>query len=170
MQPCGAADLAPVEILVEVLKQTHIAERVEPDAAGQHQFVAAGCDDQMRDDVHERVLEHHLRGGGNVEARLRRLPVRDVLDAQHGVRVPHVGKRDRLADDCLERFGIGFTQNVARPIGQIAVDEDAALGREPEDIFQRGVIRIALAVIVAIGGGAHVAALARQPGPAALGG
>ncbi len=122
----------------------------------------------MVDDMHERVLEHHLRRRRLVEAALRILAVRDVLDAQHRVRVPHVFLRDRLAENLLERGGVGLAQDVARPVGEVAVDEDLAVRPQAEDFLQRLVIGVGAAVIVAIGGGAHVAALARQPGPAAL--
>ncbi len=41
MQPRRPAELAPVEVRVEALQQPHIAERVEPDAAGDHEPLAA---------------------------------------------------------------------------------------------------------------------------------
>ena len=55
--------------------------------------------------------------------------------------------------------------------GQLArsrLRRDAAVLLQQEDISERRIIGIAAAVVVAIGGGAHVAAFARQPSPAAL--
>ena len=168
MQPRLLAQFAPVEAFVELLQQTHVAERIQSDAAGQHQPVAAVRADEMVDDVHQRIFEHHLRRRRLVEPLLRILAVLDVFDAQHRVRVPHVLEPDRLAQDADQLSGVRMMQNVARPIGEIAVDVDAALGLQTEDRFERGVVRIGLAVAVAVGGGAHVAAFAREPGPAAL--
>ena len=69
----------------------------------------------------------------------------------------------------IELGRVWLAQNIALPIGEIAVDGDAAFRQQAENRLQRGVIGIGLAVAIAIGGGAHVAAFARQPGPAALG-
>ncbi len=123
----------------------------------------------MIDDVEDGVLEHHLRGGGLVEPRFRVLGMLDVLDAQNRVRVPHLLGRDRFAEDLDQGLGVGLVNDAARPVGEVAVEKDLAVRLQHEDIFQRGVIGIGLAVVVAVGGGAHVAAFAREPGPAALG-
>ena len=123
----------------------------------------------MLDDVHQCVFEHHLRRRRLVEPLLRIVLVADVLDAQHSVRVPHIRRRDRLAQDGDQFGSIGLVQNIAWPIGEVAVERDAALRLQAEDRFERRVIGIGVSVAIAIGGGAHVAAFARQPGPAALG-
>ena len=62
-----------------------------------------------------------------------------------------------------------MVERVAVPVGQRAVEPDFAAVAEIQDLLQPRVIGIAGAVHVAPGGGAHVAALAGQPGPAALG-
>ncbi len=169
MQPGLLVEFAPVEACVEMLQQPHVAERVERDAAGEHQPVAAGGADKVIDDVHQCVLEHHLGRRRLVEPLLRIFLVLDVFDAQYRVRIPHVLRCERLPENADEFGGIGFAQNVALPIGEIAVDGDAAFRLQAEDRLQRGVIGVGVAIAIAIGGGAHVAAFARQPGPATLG-
>ena len=61
----------------------------------------------MIDNVNERVFEYHLRGRGLIESLLCVLPVLDVLDAQNGVRIPQVARRDRFAEDTGKRRRVG---------------------------------------------------------------
>ena len=168
MQSRAAAELALVISLVEMLEQPHAGDGVERGAAGQHQLVAAGYADQMVDDVDQRILEHHLGGGGLVEPFLGVLLVADVLDAEHRVGIPHVLERNRLAQDADQILGVRLGK-IARPIRQVAIDVNLAVGRQLQDRAQRRIKRIGLAVVIAPGRGAHVAALAGEQRPAALG-
>ena len=113
MQSRAAAELALVIGLVEMLEEPHAGDGVERGAAGQHQLVAAGQADQMVDDVNERILEHHLGGGGLVEPFLGVLLVADIFDAQHRVGIPHILERDRLAEDADQILGVGLCHNCA---------------------------------------------------------
>src|SRR6266481_7886863 len=60
-------------------------------------------------------------------------------------------------------------EGVGVPIGHRAVEPDFATLAEMQNLLQSRVIGIAGPVHVAPRGGPHVAALARQPGPAPLG-
>ena len=75
---------------VEMFQQPHIADRVQRHAAGQHQPVRAGRAQQMVHHMDHRILEHQLRCGCLVEPVPGIGPVMDVLDAQHGVRIPQL--------------------------------------------------------------------------------
>ena len=97
MQPRRALEDAAVIGLVEVLEHAHIRHRVERRAAREHQPVGPGFLDQAVDDVNQRVLEHHLDGRRLVQPVLRIGVVLYVLDPQHGVRIPHVFRRNRAA-------------------------------------------------------------------------
>ena len=96
--------------------------------------------DVVREHVHQRVLEHHLRRRRLVEAILRVVLVLDVLDAQHRVRIPHVLVCDRLAEDADQRRLVRLVQDVALPVGEVAVDMHRAVLAEHEDRLERGVI------------------------------
>ena len=72
---------------VKMLEQAHVADRVQSDAARQHQPMRTGRAQQMIDDMNHRVFQHQLRGSRLVEAILGVGAVLDVLDAQHGVRI-----------------------------------------------------------------------------------
>ena len=154
---------------VETVEHAHIAERVEPDAAGEDQPVDASRADDVLDHVEQRILEHELRRGCLVDALLRRRAVSDIVDAEHGVGIPHVLECDRRAENACERGRIGIVEQAAVPVGEGSVELYRAVLAEDEDVLQLRVIRIGSAVAVAVGGRAHVAAFARQPGPAALG-
>ena len=60
-------------------------------------------------------------------------------------------------------------RRIAMPVRHGAIEPDLAIVAEMQHRLQPRVIRIAGAVHVAPGGGAHVAAFAGEPGPAALG-
>src|SRR4051794_23572606 len=61
-------------------------------------------------------------------------------------------------------------ERVAVPVGHRAIEFYCAVRAELEHFLQPRIIWIGRAVHVAPSGGAHVAALTGQPGPAALGG
>ena len=61
----------------------------------------------------------------------------------------------------LERVGV--------PVRHGAIEPDLAARFELQDLFQPRIVAIGRAIHVAPGGRAHVAALAGEPGPAALG-
>ena len=86
----------------------------------------------MVDDVDQRILEHHLGGGGLVEPFLGVLLVADILDAEHRIGIPHVLERNRLAEDADQILGVGFGK-IARPVRQIAIDKNLAVGRQLQD-------------------------------------
>ena len=75
---------------VEMFEQPHVADRVQRDAAGQHQPVRAGRAQQMIDHMDHGVLEHQLGRGGLVEAIRGVGPMLDVLDPQHRVGIPQL--------------------------------------------------------------------------------
>ena len=168
VEPAGASQLAPIEVFVKMLEQPHIGERIERGAAREHQSIAFGGADKVSDHVDERVLEHHLRCGGLVETLLRILLVTDVFDAKDRIRVPHILLCNRFAENAGECVGIGIVPNIALPIREVAIEKNLSVGREIEDRLQCCVIRVRFAVIIAVGGGAHVATFAGEPGPAAL--
>ena len=155
--------------LIEMLEQPHVADRVQRHAAGQHQPARAGDAQQVIDDMDHGVLEHQLRRGGLVEAVLGVGPVMDVLDAQHRVGIPELLGLERLAEDIDQRLLVGMIEGVAVPVGHRAIEPDLAVVAEMQHVLQPRVIGIGRAVHVAPGGGAHVAAFAGEPGPAALG-
>ena len=154
--------------LVEMFEQPHIADRVQRHAAGQHQPAGARGAQQMIDDMDHRVLEHQLGRGGLVEAVFGVGAVMDVLDAQHRIRIPELVRPERFAEYFGQRLLVGMIERVAVPVGHRAVEPDFAVAAEMQHVSQPRVIGIAGAVHVAPRGGAHVAALAGQPGPAAL--
>ena len=59
-------------------------------------------------------------------------------------------------------------ERVAIPVGDGAIEPDFAAAAEMQNLLEPRIIGIAGAIHVAPGGGAHVAAFAGQPGPAAL--
>ena len=154
--------------LVEMFEQPHVADRVQRHAAGQHQPAGARDAQQMIDDMDHGVLEHQLGRGGLVEAILGVGAVMDVLDAQHRIRIPELVRPERFAEDLGQRLLVGMIEGVAVPVGHRAVEPDFAVAAEMQHVAQPRIIGIAGAVHVAPRGGAHVAALAGQPGPAAL--
>ena len=83
--------------LIEMFEQPHIADRVQRDAAGQHQPAGARDAQQVIDDMDHGVLEHQLRRGSLVEAVLGIGAVMDVLDPQHRVRIPELVRPERFA-------------------------------------------------------------------------
>ena len=88
MQPCLAVLVLFEPCLIEMFEQPHVADRVQRDAAGQHQPVCAGRAQEVIDDMDHRVFQHQLRRGGLVEAVLGVGAVLDVLDAEHRIRIP----------------------------------------------------------------------------------
>ena len=115
---------------IEMFEQPHIADRVQRDAAGQHQPVGAGGAQQMIDDMDHGVLEHQLRRGRLVETILRIGPVMDVLDAQHSVRVPELVGPERFAENFGKRLLVRMIEGIAIPVGHGAVQVDFAVGAE----------------------------------------
>ena len=132
-------------------------------------MVRAGQAQKMIHHMDDGVLEHQLRCGCLVETILCVGPVMDVLDAQHGVGIPELIRPERLAEDFDQCGLVGMIEGVGVPVGHRAIEPYFATLAEMQNLLQPCVIGIAGAVHVAPGGGAHVAALARQPGPAALG-
>ncbi len=155
--------------LVEMLQQPHVGQRIQGDAAGQHQAACAGAAQQMVDDMDQRVLEHELRRGGLVEAILRIGAMMDILHAQHRIRIPQLFGLERLAQDFDQRGMVRILEGIAAPIAHRAIEPDFSTGAEMENLPEPRIIGIGGAVHVAPGGRAHVAALAGEPGPAALG-
>ena len=94
--------------LVEMLQQPHVGQRIQGDAAGQHQTAGAGGAQQMVDDMDQRVLEHQLRRGGLVEAIPGVGAMMDILDAQHRIGIPQLFGLERLAQDFDQRGMVGI--------------------------------------------------------------
>ena len=92
----------------------------------------------------------------------------DVLHAQDRIGVPPVPWLDRSAEDFDQFRRIGTAEGTV-PVGQRAVEPNEAVRFETEDVAQPRVIGVARAVHVPVAGRPHVAALAAQKGPAALG-
>ena len=169
MQPGLSLLRAGEPRFVEMFEQAHVADRVQRHAAGQHQPVGAGGAQQMIDDMDHRILEHQLRRRRLVETILGVRPMVDVLDAQHRVRIPQLIGFQGLAEKFEQRALVRVFERVALPVRHGAIEFYRAIGAEIQHVFQASVIRIGRAVHVAPGRGAHIAALAGQPGPAALG-
>ena len=110
-----------------MFEQLHVADRVQRDAAGQHQAIGAGGAQQMIHHMDHRVLEHELGRGGLVEAILRVRAVLDVLDAQHGIGIPELRRLQRLADDVDQCAMIGILEGVGVPVRQRAIELDVAV-------------------------------------------
>ncbi len=123
----------------------------------------------MIDDMDHGVLEHELRRRGLVEAVPGVGPVMDILDPQYRVRIPQLLRLERFAENLDQRRVIGIVIGIAAPVGHRAVQLDLAVRAEMQNLSQPRIIGVGRAVHVAPGRGAHVAPLARQPGPAALG-
>ena len=99
-----------------MLQQPHVADRVQRDAAGQHQTAGARGAQQMIDDMDHRVLEHQLRRGGLVEAIPGVGAVMDVLDAQHRIGIPQLLGLERLAENFDQRGLVGIIEGIAVPV------------------------------------------------------
>ena len=169
MQPGPAVLRACKPGFVEMLQEPHVADGIQRHAAREHQPVGACRAQQMIDHMDHRVLEHQLRRGRLVEPFAGVGPVMDVLDAQYRVGIPELIGFQRLAENLDQRRKVGIVMGIAAPVGHRAVEPDLAVGAEIQNLAQPCVIGIAGAVHVAPGSSPHVAALARQPGPAALG-
>ena len=93
-----------------MFEQAHVADRIQRDAAGQHQPVCAGGAQQMIHHMDHRVLEHQLRRGRLVEAILGVRPVMDVLDPQHRVGIPELIGFQGFAEDIDQRGLVGMSK------------------------------------------------------------
>ena len=168
MQARALAELAAIVGFVEAIEGAHVGERVQCDAARKHHLVAAGLLDGVIDNVKQRILEHHLRGRRLVEALLRDLALLDVLDPENRVGIPHFVDRDRRSENFAEFGGVGVGVELAMPIRERAIEIHPPLRLKAEYLAQRRVVRIGLAVLIAVGGCTHVAAFAAEHSPAAL--
>jgi hypothetical protein len=83
--------------------------------------------------------------------------------------IPHFRKRDRRTQDIQKRRGVGTHLQAARPVGQGAVEPHRAVVGEMEQLAQLAIERIGQPLAVAPCRRAHVAALAAEDRPAALG-
>ncbi len=153
----------------EAIHQPHVGDRIQCRAAGEHEPPASGRADQVTDDVEQRVFEHELRCGRLVETFLVVDRGRGDIDAHHRIGVPHGIERNRRTEDVMQRLGVGFRLQAARPVRQRAVQPHRAVVFEAEHVAQPAVIAIGQPVAVAPRGAAHVATLAAEDRPAALG-
>ena len=94
--------------LVEMFEQPHVADRIERDPAGEHKPVRAGQAQEMIDHMDHRILEHQLRRGRLVETIFGVGPMMDVLDPQHGVRIPELIGFERLSENRDQRRMVGI--------------------------------------------------------------
>ena len=62
--------------------------------------------------------------------------VRDVLDAEHRVRVPHALGQDRLADHAGKPLRVRRQAAAAMPVGERPVEEDPAVAAEDEHVAE----------------------------------
>ena len=153
----------------ELIHQPHVGDRIQCCAAGEHEPLASGGADQVADDVEQRVFEHELRRGCLVETILVVNRGRGDFDAHHRIGIPHGIERNWRTEDIVQRLGVGLRLQAARPVGERAVQPHRAVVFESEHVAKPAVIAIGPAVAVAPGGGAHVATLAAEDRPAALG-